>query len=1182
MVKYILATPEFQSIIEGGKAGEQQLVTGLADSAISLSVEAVLQEIQAPLLLIAPNTLTAKQLFEDLTEMLADDLLHYYPADEVVQMEMAVTSPDIMAQRIETLAFLRSGQAGIAVTSLAGVKRLLPPAETFDKQSVEIKVGGELDASSLKQQLIDMGYVHESLVAAPGEFSVRGGIIDVFPITEENPIRIELFDIEVDSMRYFEVESQRSIKNIEQFTLLPARDQFFLADWLKAANEKLMPAFDKQLSHLKQKKQASSYDALEMTMSRLHDALTAGEPFENLGLFADAIYPKRQSLLDYLADDGLVIVSDYSRLLENEKLMDSDTTQWKLDKAEEGQMLTDLAFTQPVREVMQASSNGKIYFSLFEKGLSDLRLDRLTEIAYRSMQQFYGKMSALQEEIARYQTLGYAVVLMAEDSNRVNKIQENLSDFAIKPTIVSETDSLQAGEVYLMQASYHKGFELPTAKLTVITEKELFNRLPKRHKRRPQKLSNAERIKSYNDLKPGDYVVHENHGVGRYLGLTTMDIGGKHQDYLEIAYRNDGKLYVPADQMQMVQKYVGSEGKAPRLHTLGGTEWAKTKNRVNKQVEDIADELIDLYASRESKEGHAFPADNSYQREFEEAFPYTETADQLRTIKEVKADMESSKPMDRLLVGDVGYGKTEVAIRAIFKAVQDNKQVAFLVPTTVLAQQHYNTLLERFAGFPVNIEMLSRFRSKNQQKETIAHLKAGKVDVVVGTHRLLSNDVKYKDLGLLVVDEEQRFGVKHKEKMKVIKEDVDVLTLTATPIPRTLHMSMVGARDLSVIETPPRNRYPVQTYVMEQNDGAVREAIEREMARGGQVFYLHNRVSSMQEKVADIQELVPDARIAYANGQMSESSLEDVFIDFIAGAYDVLVTTTIIETGVDMPNANTLIVENADHMGLSQLYQLRGRVGRSNRVAYAYLMYQSNKVLKEESVKRLRALKEFTELGSGFKLAMQDLAIRGAGNLLGQQQSGFIDSVGYNLYTEMLKEAVQKRQSKAENVHTDAVLNLDVEAYLPEQYIEDESQRIEIYQRIRSLDGADEYYAIQDDLIDRFGDFPQEVANLLIMAYIKYYADQALIEKITRRKVRRQQSIEIVLSKSASRNIPGQEIFKALADIPEKVDIKMRQQQMHVTILLADKVKQAVWLDYLLTFTKYLAGYVNKQNEEES
>ena len=642
--------------------------------------------------------------------------------------------------------------------------------------------------------------------------------------------------------------------------------------------------------------------------------------------------------------------------------------------------------------------------------------------------------------------------------------------------------------IYIVDGEMSSGFELPLQRIAVMTDEELFKQRPKK-KSRPQKMTNAERIKSYSEIKPGDHIVHIHHGIGKYIGIETLEINGIHKDYLHIRYRAEDKLFVPVDQIDQIQKYVASEEKEPKLHKLGGAEWKKTKTKVSAAVQDIADDLIKLYAKRESEKGHAFEPDQDMQQAFEAAFPYEETDDQLRSIEEVKRDMEKERPMDRLICGDVGYGKTEVAIRAAFKAVQDSKQVAFLVPTTILAQQHYETMKERFADFPVEVGLLSRFRSKKQQTETTKGLKAGTIDVVVGTHRLLSKDIVYHDLGLLIVDEEQRFGVTHKEKIKQLKTNVDVLTLTATPIPRTLHMSMIGVRDLSVIETPPANRFPVQTYVMEQNGALVREAIEREMARGGQAFYLYNRVEDMARKVDEIQMLVPEARVGFAHGQMTERELESVILSFLEGDYDVLVTTTIIETGIDIPNVNTLIVQDADRMGLSQLYQLRGRVGRSNRVAYAYFMYQRDKVLTDVAEKRLQAIKEFTELGSGFKIAMRDLSIRGAGNLLGSQQHGFIDSVGFDLYAQMLQEAIEEKQTgiKQEEV-LDVEISLPFDAYLPDAYIPDGFQKIQMYKRIKAVESEKDYEDLVDELIDRFGNMPIEAERLMRISRMKVWA----------------------------------------------------------------------------------------------
>lgn len=783
------------------------------------------------------------------------------------------------------------------------------------------------------------------------------------------------------------------------------------------------------------------------------------------------------------------------------------------------------------------------------------------------MQQFHGQMPAVQTEMASWQNNEMATIVVVPTEERLGKISQTFSDYDISTQLLNETDELVFGQVQLVVGQLNEGFELPLGRLVVVTDAELFG-----HKTKPtmkrQKMSNAERIKDYNELKIGDYVVHVSHGVGRYVGMETLDIKGVHKDYLLIIYRGEDKLYIPVEQLELVQKYVGSEGKTPKLNKLGGAEWKRVTARVQKSVIDIADDLIKLYAKREAEKGFAYSPDDALMHEFEEAFPYEATEDQGRSVKEIKRDMESIRPMDRLLVGDVGYGKTEVALRAAFKAMMDGKQVAFLVPTTILAQQHYETMISRFANFPINIGILSRFRTKKQQEETLAGLGSGKIDIVVGTHRLLSKDVAYRDLGLLVVDEEQRFGVTHKEKIKQLRANVDVLTLTATPIPRTLHMSMVGVRDLSVIETPPANRYPIQTYVVEQNDILIKEAIERELSRSGQVFYLHNRVDSIVQKADRIQALVPNARVGYAHGQMTENELESTILRFLENEFDVLVTTTIIETGVDIPNVNTLLVENADRMGLSQLYQLRGRVGRSNRIAYAYFMHEKNKVLREEAEKRLQAIKEFTELGSGFKIAMRDLSIRGAGNILGAQQHGFIDSVGFDLYSQMLSDAINERMPQVgekQGESSTVEIDLPLDAYIPDYYIEDSRQKIEMYKRFRQITTTENIMQLQDDMIDRFGEYPQQVADLFIISEIKLNAEKVGIQTIKLKK----NSIELLLSEEATQLIDGAKVFKALDMLGRQSGVGMTEQQLAVTYRLPG-TDPAQWLPTLSKFIEQL------------
>ncbi len=1151
---------------------QAHLVTGVAGSARALLSYALFEEINEQVIWITQNSFHASKLANELSNVLPEDQLYVFETNDVIHAEMAFASPESQAERVATLDFLNSGKPGIIIVPLAGLRKLLPPQEVFTQMPVQIDVDSEIDIEKLSEHLVQIGYVHDQKVAKPGEFSVRGGIIDVYPIAAEFPARIELFDIEVDSMRLFDAADQRSIKTIEEVSILPAKDYFISKQYKEQALNRFEEKLDYSMQKIRDeelKKQLASH------MTRIEDALRDEETIDELIQFVDLLYPKPAGILDYISEHAVIMIDEYPRVLENNAQLDEEEAQWVTEQLAKGSVLHNQTYSHDLKEVLSKLSQPKIYFSLFQKGMGSLKLNSIVPIHYRQMQKFFGQMPLIKTEMERYQKQGYTTIVMAEDEERAEKIHQTFTDFDIDH-VLTEPDQLKKGIIQISPETISEGFELINEKIAVLTEKDLFNRVQKR-RTRPSKMSNAERLKSYNELSEGDYVVHVQHGIGKYEGMETMEIDGVHQDYLSIAYDSGSKLFIPVTQLNLLQKYVASEGKTPKINKLGGTSWAKTKRKVQTQVEDIADDLIELYASRESQKGYAYPKDNDYQHEFENAFPYSETEDQLRSIEEIKQDMQSDKPMDRLLVGDVGYGKTEVAIRAIFKAVQEGKQAAFLVPTTVLAQQHYETLIQRFIDFPVEIGLLSRFRTRKQMEETIDGLKKGTVDVVVGTHRVLSKDVKFLDLGLLVVDEEQRFGVKHKERLKEIKTQVDVLTLTATPIPRTLHMSMLGVRDLSVIETPPANRYPVQTYVMEMNSLVVKEAIEREMARNGQVFFLHNRVNTIERRVSELEAIVPEARISYVHGQMTEVQLEERLYEFLSGEYDVLVTTTIIETGVDMPNVNTLIVEDADRMGLSQLYQLRGRVGRSNRIAYAYFMYQPNKILTEVSENRLQAIKDFTELGSGFKIAMRDLSIRGAGNLLGKQQHGFIDAVGFDLYSQMLEEAVARKRGKKTVEKTTAELELHINAYLPSEYVEDQAQKIELYKRIRQFESKENYMDLQDELIDRFGDYPEEVGDLLKVGLLKYYSENSLIEKIERKNNR----ISVQFTKNSEQKFPLQEIFKALKDVPLKTDMQT-EGQLEVIFVLTKRTEKDTWLDGLLTFTKGLSDYRHSQEEKET
>lgn len=1164
-IKKILAdSPDVKALLD--TIGEQrtQLITGLAGSARTLIISTILEKKKRPILLVTHNLFHAQQLMEDFSDFIAEEKLHLFPVEEMLYAEMAIASPEARTDRVAALDFLLSGEPGVVIVPLAGVRKLLPPKAIWEDARFEIKQGGELDPTHVAHKLVDMGYIRQQLVGSPGEFSIRGGIIDIYPLTEEHPIRIDLFDTEIDSLRYFDADNQRSIENITSVTILPAIDTLYPHDLLQKAAPQFTKAVERNADLLLD---AGERQTFTRYITPIMDAFDKGEPIDELAMFTDFIYPEKTSLLDYISKKSVVILDEYPRIMETERRLSEEEAEWVTEKLAERRILQKQAFSNDFRSKMKSVSQDILYFSLFQKGMGNLRFSHIHPFQYRNMQQFFGQMPLLKTEMDRWVKRQNTVIVMVPNEERADKVHQIFKDFEISSKVV-KPDRIELEKVQILKGSIQNGFELPTDKLVLLTEHELFNKVTKKTARR-QTLTNAERLKSYSELNPGDFVVHVNHGIGKYTGMETLTINGIHQDYMSIIYKDDAKLFIPVTQLNLLQKYVSSEAKTPKINKLGGTEWAKTKKKVASKIEDIADDLIELYAAREQEVGYSYSPDNEYQEEFENAFPYTETDDQLRSAAEIKHDMEGKKPMDRLLVGDVGYGKTEVAMRAIFKAVQEGKQAAFLVPTTILAQQHYETLKQRFTDFPVEIGLLSRFRTKKQQTETIDGIRKGQVDIVIGTHRILSKDIEFQDLGLLIVDEEQRFGVKHKEKLKQLKAQVDVLTLTATPIPRTLHMSMLGVRDLSVIETPPANRYPVQTYVMEQNPGAIREAVEREIARGGQAFYLYNRVATIEKKVDELQQLIPEARIGYAHGQMSESQLENVLFQFVEGEFDLLVTTTIIETGVDIPNVNTLFVENADHMGLSQLYQLRGRVGRSNRVAYAYFLYQADKVLNEVSEKRLQAIKDFTELGSGFKIAMRDLSIRGAGNLLGAQQHGFIDSVGFDLYSEMLSEAVaRKRGLETKEEKTQVEIDLAINAYLPGTYIEDERQKIEIYKRIRELRDEEAYVQLQDEMIDRFGEYDDEVADLLLIGLIKLYSEQALIETIKRTD----QEVELTFSESGSRSLPAEEIFRALSEVPLKANMTVKKERFVVTIQIGTAPTYQ-WLDYLQKFAKVIATY---------
>ncbi|CAG9623083.1 transcription-repair coupling factor [Sutcliffiella rhizosphaerae] len=1160
---YFTENDDFQSILEGLQEGmKEQLVSGISNSARSMLIASLYQEREKPILLITHNLYHAQKVYDDLAGFLPENELFLYPVNDVLAAEIGIASPELKAQRIEALNHWTAKRNGIVIAPIAGLKRILPVKNKWKHALIKVEVNKTIELDNLADRLVSLGYQRTGMVATPGDFSIRGGIIDIYPITEEYAVRIELFDDEVESIRYFTVDDQRSQESLKQVTIGPATEILLTKQEMADGREVLEQELAKTLKKVKNE---NVRQLLTENIPYELEQLSNGQVFSEIYKYLSLIYHTRASLLDYLPEGGLVVLDEISRIHETAEGLDKEEAEWLIELLEEGKAVQDLSFSHSFAQVIHSSEHPFLYLSLFLRAVPHTHPENLISMSSKSMQHFHGQMHLLKSEIERWRKANYAVVVLASDQERMNKLEAVFADYDMDIRKLSRGSAFVHGEVQIVEGDLHSGFEFPMQKLAVITEEELFKKKTKKPKSR-QKLTNAERIKNYTELNVGDYVVHINHGIGKYLGIETLDINGLHKDYIHIKYQGSDKLYVPVEQIDQVQKYVGSEGKEPKVYKLGGTDWKKVKTKVESSVQDIADDLIKLYAEREASVGHAFSPDGEMQREFDATFPYQETEDQLRSIHEIKKDMERMRPMDRLLCGDVGYGKTEVAIRAAFKAITDGKQVAILVPTTILAQQHYETIRERFQDYPINIGLMSRFRSRKQQTETIKGLGNGTVDIVIGTHRILSKDIKYKDLGLLIIDEEQRFGVTHKEKIKQLKANIDVLTLTATPIPRTLHMSMLGVRDLSVIETPPENRFPVQTYVMEYNGNLVKEAIERELARGGQIYFLYNRVEDIERKADEISMLVPDARVTYAHGKMTENELESVMIEFLEGEADVLVSTTIIETGVDIPNVNTLIVFDADRMGLSQLYQLRGRVGRSNRVAYSYFTYRKDKVLTEVAEKRLQSIKEFTELGSGFKIAMRDLSIRGAGNLLGAQQHGFIDSVGFDMYSQMLKEAIESRQGPkdAKPAH-EITIDVELDAYIPESYIPDSNQKIDMYKRFRGLETPEDMVELQDEMKDRFGNYPQEVHYLFQVSEMKIHGLKEKVDSIKQMK----QELVILISEEASNQIDGHKLFLLGNEYGRKVSLGMEGKRLKI-VIQTNKITSDEWLQIALSMIKGL------------
>ncbi|MGO6455622.1 transcription-repair coupling factor [Streptococcus pneumoniae] len=1143
---------------------KRQLILGLSTSTKALAIASSLEKEDRIVLLMSTYG-EAEGLVSDLISILGEELVYPFLVDDAPMVEFLMSSQEKIISRVEALRFLTdSSKKGILVCNIAASRLILPSPNAFKDSIVKISVGEEYDQHAFIHQLKENGYRKVTQVQTQGEFSLRGDILDIFEISQLEPCRIEFFGDEIDGIRSFEVETQLSKENKTELTIFLASDMLLREKDYQRGQSALEKQISKTLSPI-----LKSY--LEEILSSFHQKQSHADSRKFLSL----CYDKTWTVFDYIEKDTPIFFDDYQKLMNQYEVFERELAQYFTEELQNSKAFSDMQYFSDIEQIYKKQSP-VTFFSNLQKGLGNLKFDKIYQFNQYPMQEFFNQFSFLKEEIERYKKMDYTIILQSSNSMGSKTLEDMLEEYQIKLDSRDKTNICKES-VNLIEGNLRHGFHFVDEKILLITEHEIFQKKLKRRFRR-QHVSNAERLKDYNELEKGDYVVHHIHGIGQYLGIETIEIKGIHRDYVSVQYQNGDQISIPVEQIHLLSKYISSDGKAPKLNKLNDGHFKKAKQKVKNQVEDIADDLIKLYSERSQLKGFAFSADDDDQDAFDDAFPYVETDDQLRSIEEIKRDMQASQPMDRLLVGDVGFGKTEVAMRAAFKAVNDHKQVVILVPTTVLAQQHYTNFKERFQNFAVNIDVLSRFRSKKEQTATLEKLKNGQVDILIGTHRVLSKDVVFADLGLMIIDEEQRFGVKHKETLKELKKQVDVLTLTATPIPRTLHMSMLGIRDLSVIETPPTNRYPVQTYVLEKNDSVIRDAVLREMERGGQVYYLYNKVDTIVQKVSELQELIPEASIGYVHGRMSEVQLENTLLDFIEGQYDILVTTTIIETGVDIPNANTLFIENADHMGLSTLYQLRGRVGRSNRIAYAYLMYRPEKSISEVSEKRLEAIKGFTELGSGFKIAMRDLSIRGAGNLLGKSQSGFIDSVGFELYSQLLEEAIAKRNGNANaNTRTkgNAELILQIDAYLPDTYISDQRHKIEIYKKIRQIDNRVNYEELQEELIDRFGEYPDVVAYLLEIGLVKSYLDKVFVQRVERKD----NKITIQFEKVTQRLFLAQDYFKALSVTNLKAGIAENKELMELVFDVQNKKDYEI-LEGLLIFGESLLEI--KESKEEN
>ena len=1100
-------SPKFSEFIKNIENKKSPIaVSGLTDVGMVQMLAATKEFVKKPICIITYNEIQARKIVEDLNYF--TDQIIYLPKKEIVTYDYVAESKDLPYERIEALNKIQELKTGIVVTTVeAAIQKMISKKELY-KNTLDFQIGQEHRLEDIKQKLVNLGYVRCDLIEGRGQFSVRGGIVDI-STSEKTGLRIEFWGDEIDSIRYFNIVSQRSTENVEKATIYPAHE-YLLAENIDTVITKI--------------KNTIYVDEIQEQVNQDIEIIKNGNYISKIDRYLNSFYEKQETILDYLSENFIIALDEINKInqrLENVNLDSQNVIKLLIEKGKiVPEALKNICEYQEFNEKLE--NKLQIYLEKFDDEIK-IQAEKY-KCVYKEKNYYKSEIEILVKELLKAQEAKKKIYILAEtkekakkicallDENEIiNKYEENLN----QTIVVKNVESIVTVTVGKLSA----GFESFDLNQLVITSQELIEG-EKRKTYKSSAFKQGEKV-VFADLKVGDYVVHKNYGIGIFIGVNTIKADGTTKDYIKIKYYGDDILYVPTNQLDSIRKYIGGDEGGLKVNKLGSKEWIKTKARVKKNLREVARELIELYAKRDKAKGHAFAPDTPWQTQFEDSFPYQETDDQLRCKDEVKKDMEMNKPMDRLLCGDVGYGKTEVAIRAAFKAVMDGKQVAYLAPTTVLAEQQYKEFRDRMSEFGIKVDVLNRFRTKKQQTEIIKKLKIGEVDVVVGTHRILSEDVEFKDLGLLIIDEEHRFGVKAKEKIKQYKTNVDVLTMTATPIPRTLHMSIVGVRDMSVIYEPPYNRKPVQTYVLEYDQEVIREAITKELERKGQVFYLFNNVERIMQKADEIANLIPEAKVAYAHGQMTGNEIEDIMSEFIERNTNVLVCTTILESGIDIPNANTIIVENADRMGLAQLYQIRGRVGRSDRQGYAYITYKRDKLLSEVADKRLKAIKEFTEFGSGFKIAMRDLEIRGAGSLLGEIQHGHLEQVGYDTYCNLLDEVVKEIQGEIVTPEIDVQIDLDVTCYIPDTYISDSSQKIEMYQEIALCKNEEDIQNVIDEMIDRFGNMPKEIENLIEIARIK-----TLCKKLNINKVQSKKNFVVFIFEPGEINIDINELVK--------------------------------------------------------